>query len=174
VLTFDQDEVWTKVVALVKSFPTACHTPPAHKGIRPILDFPWSGVKLPIWLLAFLLAITYVGDVQMGHASPFWTSTLQYLSNDINNASMRGVLTLAIKLWTFGSLEGLPSPHFGGVSLILTLSQSKVTIIFLSIFACLCLDCLYISSLDWHTLPISSLSSSNSFYCSKKVYSIFL
>jgi hypothetical protein len=39
---------------------------------------------------------------------------------------MRGVLTLAIKLWTFGSPKGLPSPHFGSVSLIFTLSQSRV------------------------------------------------
>jgi hypothetical protein len=46
--------------------------------------------------------------------------------NDINNALMRGVLTLAFELWTFKSPVGLPSPHFGNVSLILTLSQSRV------------------------------------------------
>jgi hypothetical protein len=46
---------------------------------------------------------------------------------------MQGVLTLAIELWTFGSPRrllsprGLPSPHFGNVSLILTLSQNRVT-----------------------------------------------
>jgi hypothetical protein len=39
---------------------------------------------------------------------------------------MQGVLTLAIELWTFGSLGGLPSPHFESVNLILTLFQSKV------------------------------------------------
>jgi hypothetical protein len=39
---------------------------------------------------------------------------------------MRGVLTLTIKLWTFESPGGLPSPHFRRVSLILTLSQSRV------------------------------------------------
>jgi hypothetical protein len=39
---------------------------------------------------------------------------------------MQGVLTLAIELWTFGSPGGLPSPHFGSVSLIFTLFQSRV------------------------------------------------
>jgi hypothetical protein len=37
-----------------------CHTLPSRKGIGSILDFYWSRVKLPIWLLAFLLAITFV------------------------------------------------------------------------------------------------------------------
>jgi hypothetical protein len=60
---------------------------------------------------------------QMAHASPFSTSTLWSLSNDINNASMRGVLTPTIELWSF---ESPPSPHFGSVSLVLTLSQSRV------------------------------------------------
>jgi len=36
---------------------------------------------------------------------------------------MQGVLTPEIELWSFKSPEGLPSPHFGSVSLILTLSQ---------------------------------------------------
>jgi hypothetical protein len=58
-----------------------------------------------------------------GSTRPFLTSTLQYLSNDMKNASRRGVLTLAIELWSFGSLGGFPSPHFGSVSVILTLSQ---------------------------------------------------
>jgi len=35
---------------------------------------------------------------------------------------MRGVLTPAIKLWIFGSLEGLQVPTFGSVSFILTFS----------------------------------------------------
>jgi len=39
---------------------------------------------------------------------------------------------------------------------------------FLSIYACLCLDCLCISFLDSYTLPISSISSFNSFVASKK------
>ncbi len=39
---------------------------------------------------------------------------------------MRGVLTLAIELWTFGSPGRLLSPHFESVNLILTLSQSRV------------------------------------------------
>jgi hypothetical protein len=39
---------------------------------------------------------------------------------------MQGVLTPTIKLLSFGSPGGLPSPHFGSVSLILTLSPSEV------------------------------------------------
>jgi hypothetical protein len=39
---------------------------------------------------------------------------------------MRGVLTPKIELWSFGSLGGLPNPHFGSVNFILTLSQDKV------------------------------------------------
>jgi hypothetical protein len=62
----------------------------------------------------------------MTHASPFSTSMLRFLSNDIKNAPMRGVLTPIIELWSFESPNGLPSPHFGSVSLILTLSQSRV------------------------------------------------
>jgi len=34
----------------------------------------------------------------MAHARPFSTSTLQNLSNDINNTSRKGVLTPAIEL----------------------------------------------------------------------------
>jgi hypothetical protein len=41
----------------------------------------------------------------------------------MKNASRRGVLTPAIELWSFKSPEGLPSPHFGSVSVILTLFQ---------------------------------------------------
>jgi hypothetical protein len=36
---------------------------------------------------------------------------------------MQGVLIHAIQVWSFGSLGGLPSPHFGSVSVILTLFQ---------------------------------------------------
>jgi hypothetical protein len=67
-------------------------------------------------ILALLLTITCATDVQMAHARPFWTSTLQDLSNSIKNVSMRGVLTLAIALWIFESPKGLPSPIFGSVS----------------------------------------------------------
>jgi hypothetical protein len=42
---------------------------------------------------------------------------------------MRGVLTPAIELWNFESHEGLPSPHFESVSLILTFSQSRIATI---------------------------------------------
>jgi hypothetical protein len=47
-------------------------------------------------LVVFLLAITYVLSTQMDHASPFWTSTFQELSNGINNYFIQWVLTLAI------------------------------------------------------------------------------
>jgi hypothetical protein len=57
----------------------------------------------------------------MAHARPFWTSTLQDLSNGIKNASMQGVLTPTIVLQVFGSPGGLPSPIFGNVSDDLTL-----------------------------------------------------
>ncbi len=40
---------------------------------------------------------------QMAHASPFSTSTFRYLSNDIKNTPMWGVVTLAIELWNFRS-----------------------------------------------------------------------
>ncbi len=118
--TSDRGEVWTEVIALVESFPTTCCMPPARKGIRSIPDFLWSGVKLPIWFPAFLLAITYVVDVRMGHASPFWTSTLQYLSNNIKKSSRREVLTFAIALWSFRVHRDSNSQNggsFGSVSL---------------------------------------------------------
>jgi hypothetical protein len=41
----------------------------------------------------------------------------------MKNASRRGVLTPTIELWNFGSLGGLPSRHFGNVSVIFTLFQ---------------------------------------------------
>jgi hypothetical protein len=37
--TFDWDEVSRKLVALLKSFPTVCHTSPAQTGVRLIPDF---------------------------------------------------------------------------------------------------------------------------------------
>jgi len=57
----------------------------------------------------------------MTHARPFWTFTLQELSNDIKNASIWGVLTPSIALWVFGNPRGLPSPIFESVSGDLTL-----------------------------------------------------
>jgi hypothetical protein len=56
----------------------------------------------------------------MAHARPFWTSTLQDLSNDIKNIPMRGVLAPAIELWVFGSPRGLQLPTFESVSFIFT------------------------------------------------------
>jgi len=41
----------------------------------------------------------------------------------MNNTSRQGVLTFAIELWSFGSLEGVLNPHFGSVNVILTLFQ---------------------------------------------------
>ncbi len=48
---------------------------------------------------------------------------LQEISMGTQNTSMRGVLTPAIKLWVFGSLEGLQVPTFGSVSFILTFAS---------------------------------------------------
>jgi len=44
------------------------------------------------------LPITWAADVQMAHARPFWTSTLQDLSNGIKNTSRQGVLPSAVEL----------------------------------------------------------------------------
>jgi hypothetical protein len=49
-------------------------------------------------LMVLLLPITWAADVQMTNARPFWTFTLQDLSNDTNNTSMRGVLGLVVEL----------------------------------------------------------------------------
>jgi len=77
-----------------------------------IPDFSWSGVKLPIWLLTLLLAITYVLSVQMGYASPFQISMFQKLSNDIRNPIIQWVLTPEIVLWKFESLVRLQFPKW--------------------------------------------------------------
>jgi hypothetical protein len=54
---------------------------------------------------------------------------------------MRGVLIPAIKLYSFGSFGGLPSPHFESVSFIVTISQGRVaTILYIKatvVFVCL-------------------------------------
>jgi hypothetical protein len=76
-----------------------------------------------VWLSTFLFVLTCAVDVQMAHASPFSTFTLWYLSNVIKNTSMRSVLTPTIEFWSVGSPDGLPSPHFGSVSVILPLFQ---------------------------------------------------
>ncbi len=52
----------------------------------------------------------------MTHARPFWTSTLQDLSNGIMNISMQGVLAPKIEFWAFGSPGRLLSPVFGSVN----------------------------------------------------------
>jgi len=44
------------------------------------------------------LPITWVADVQMAHARPFWASTLQDLFIDIKNISMQDVLPLELEL----------------------------------------------------------------------------
>jgi len=45
-----------------------------------------------------LLTITCVVDVQMAHARPFSTSTLEGLSNGIKNISWQGVFPSAVEL----------------------------------------------------------------------------
>jgi hypothetical protein len=96
--TSDWSEVWTKVVALLDNFPMPCRTSSEDIRKRSIPDFSWSGVKLQVWLPTLLLPINWAEDVQMDHARPFWTSTLQDLSIFIKNTPMQCVLTLAIKL----------------------------------------------------------------------------
>jgi hypothetical protein len=61
---------------------------------------------------ALLLPITWAADVQIANARPFSISTFQDLSNDTNNTPMRGVLSLAVELSTFGSPGGLQIPNF--------------------------------------------------------------
>jgi len=39
VKTSNWDEVWSKVITLIKSFPMVCGTPPTHKWIKAIIDF---------------------------------------------------------------------------------------------------------------------------------------
>jgi hypothetical protein len=68
------------------------------------------------------LPITWAEDVQMAHARPFWTSTLQDLSNGIKNTSGQGVLPSVVELSSCGSRGGLQVPTFRNVSLIFTLS----------------------------------------------------
>jgi hypothetical protein len=48
--------------------------------------------------MALLLPITWAANVQMAHARPFGASTLQDLFSDMNNTSMRGVLTFEFEL----------------------------------------------------------------------------
>jgi hypothetical protein len=58
----------------------------------------------------------------MAHARPFWTSTLQDLSNETKNTQMQGDLTPEIELRVFGSPGGLHFPTFESVGFTLTLS----------------------------------------------------
>jgi hypothetical protein len=87
-------------------------------------DFWRLVVKLPIWPLTFLLTITCVLDVQMGHASPFQTSTFQDFSNNIRKASIHWILTPVIALWKFRSPFETPTPdmrvHLGVLGFICT------------------------------------------------------
>jgi hypothetical protein len=57
----------------------------------------------------------------MINARPFSISTLQDLSNDTKNTSMRGVLGLSVELQTFGSPGGVQIPNFGSGSFIVPL-----------------------------------------------------
>jgi hypothetical protein len=61
---------------------------------------------------ALLLAITCVWSFQIGHASPFETSTLQEFFHDIKNVSIQWVLTPTIFLWRFRSPLGLQFPKW--------------------------------------------------------------
>jgi hypothetical protein len=91
-----------------------------------------SSCKLPVWLPALLLSITWVVDVQMAHARPFWTSTLQDLSNDIKSTPLRGVLAPTIELWIFPNFPLLwvwvSSSHISqsGVATIVILDKRLV------------------------------------------------
>jgi hypothetical protein len=76
-------------------------------GGREEVDFRLLMAGSQTWLPALLLPITWATDVQMTNARPFSISTLQDLFNETKNTSMRGVLGLAIELWTFGSPGGL-------------------------------------------------------------------
>ncbi len=69
-------------------------------GGREEVDYRLLVVRSQIGSLtpAFLLPITWATDVQMANARPFSISTLQDLSNDTKNTSMRGVLVLALEL----------------------------------------------------------------------------
>jgi hypothetical protein len=74
------------------------HSTCTHRGqVDSRLSVVRSQIAI-LWLLVFLLARISAADVQMAQKNPFSTSTLQYLSNDVKNAPMRGVLTLAIEL----------------------------------------------------------------------------
>jgi hypothetical protein len=53
----------------------------------------------------------------MTNARPFSIFTLRDLFNDTKNTPIRGVLPLAVELWTFGSPGGLQVPNFGSVGL---------------------------------------------------------
>jgi hypothetical protein len=76
-----------------------------HRDLSNDVSHSWFGgqEEVDFWLLvvgslpAPLLPITWATDVQMANARPFLISTLQDLSNDTKNTSMRGVLGLAVE-----------------------------------------------------------------------------
>jgi hypothetical protein len=74
-----------------------CDTP---RHPRPNVTFSQdSRVGIPkLSRVELLLPITWATDVQMTNERPFSISTLQDLSNDIKNTSMRGVLGLVVEL----------------------------------------------------------------------------
>jgi hypothetical protein len=72
-----------------------------------IPDFKWSGIKLAVWPPTFLLAITYVLNTQMFHASLFKIPMFQYLSNGIGNFSIKWVLALKLSSNYFKNPSGL-------------------------------------------------------------------
>ncbi len=126
---------------------TPCSNLRSGWGLKQTCSFPWelsNGVsqsarmhqgRVDSWLLVvgsqtanltFGPSFAHNLCCRCPNERPFSTSTLQDLSNGINNTSRRSVLTPAIKFSVFGSPGGLPSPNFGSVSVILTLLQSGV------------------------------------------------
>jgi hypothetical protein len=97
------------------------HSTCTHTEIKSIPDFLVVGNQIANLTPNPSFAYTLGCRCPNGSCKPFSTSTLQDLSIDIKNISMWGVLTLAIKLWVFRSLEGLWLFAFGSVSFILTL-----------------------------------------------------
>jgi hypothetical protein len=89
-----------------------CRTPPTHTGIGSIPDFLWSGVKLPVWLPTLLSTITCATNVQMAHARPFWTSTLQDLSNGIKKHPNVKCFYPCNRSLTFQESRRTPKSHF--------------------------------------------------------------
>jgi hypothetical protein len=95
--TSDEGEVWSKVVALIKSFPTVCGMPPTHKGVRAIPDF-----------MGHSFAHNLCFNHPNGSCRPILDiCILRVFSNDIRNSTIQWGLTLVIILWKFKSPSGL-------------------------------------------------------------------